>query len=57
MIYVTEMRKYKSKVCFVESSFGQKVWSIFARTQCLVASPFLWQLKCMGTIQIFINPH
>jgi hypothetical protein len=23
------MRKNKSKVCFVESSFGQKVWSTF----------------------------
>jgi hypothetical protein len=27
--YVTEMRKNKTKVCFVESSFGQKVRSTF----------------------------
>jgi hypothetical protein len=34
------MRKNKSKVCFVESSFGQKVWSTFPIAQYLIASPY-----------------
>jgi hypothetical protein len=35
---VTEMRKNKSKVCFVESSFGQKVRSTFPVAQYCIAS-------------------
>ena len=34
------MRKNKSKVRFVESSFGQKVWSTFPIAQYHIASPF-----------------
>ena len=34
------MRKNKSKVCFVESSFGQKVRSTFPLAQYRIASPF-----------------
>jgi hypothetical protein len=34
------MRKNKSKVCFVESSFGQKVWSTFPVAQYRIASPY-----------------
>jgi hypothetical protein len=34
------MRKNKSKVCFVESSFGQKVWSTFPIAQYRIASPY-----------------
>ena len=34
------MRKNKSKVCFVESSFRQKVWSTFPVAQYRIASPF-----------------
>ena len=34
------MRKNKSKACFVESSFGQKVWSTFPVAQYRIASPF-----------------
>jgi hypothetical protein len=30
----------KSKVCFVESSFGQKVWSTFPVAQYRIASPY-----------------
>jgi hypothetical protein len=32
--------KNKSKVRFVESSFGQKVWSTFPIAQYRIASPF-----------------
>ena len=38
--YVTEMRNNKSKVCFLESSFGQKVWSTFPEAQYRIASPY-----------------
>jgi hypothetical protein len=38
--YVKEMRKNKSKVCFVESSFGQKVLSTFPVAQYRIASPY-----------------
>jgi hypothetical protein len=34
------MRNNKSKVCFLESSFGQKVWSTFPVAQYRIASPF-----------------
>ena len=34
------MRKNKSKVRFVESSFGQKVWSTFPVAQYRIVSPF-----------------
>jgi hypothetical protein len=34
------MRKNKSKVCFVESSFGQKVRSTFPVAQYRIASPY-----------------
>jgi hypothetical protein len=34
------MRKNKSKVCFVESSFGQKVLSKFPVAQYRIASPY-----------------
>jgi hypothetical protein len=34
------MRKNKSKVRFVESSFGQKVWSTFSVAQYRIASPY-----------------
>ena len=34
------MRKNISKDHFVESSFGQKVWSIFPVTQYRIASPY-----------------
>ena len=34
------MRKNQSKVRFVESSFGQKVWSTFPVAQYRIASPF-----------------
>jgi hypothetical protein len=34
------MRKNKSKVRFVESSFGQKVWSTFPVAQYRIASPY-----------------
>jgi hypothetical protein len=34
------MRKNKSKVCFVESSFGQKVLSTFPVAQYRIASPY-----------------
>ena len=34
------MRKNQLKVCFVESSFGQKVWSTFPVAQYRIASPF-----------------
>jgi hypothetical protein len=34
------MRKNKLKVCFVESSFRQKVWSTFPVAQYRIASPF-----------------
>ena len=34
------MRKNKSKVRFVESSFGQKVWSTFPIAQYRIASPY-----------------
>jgi hypothetical protein len=37
--YVTEMRNNKSKICFVESSFGQKVQSTFPVAQYCIASP------------------
>jgi hypothetical protein len=33
-------KKNKSKVCFVESSFGQKVRSTFLVAQYRIASPF-----------------
>jgi hypothetical protein len=42
--YVTEMRKNKSKVCFVESSFGQKVWSTFP-----IAEVALWRLTSLSS--------
>ena len=32
-------KKNKSKVCFVESSFGQKVWSTFPIAQYRIAPP------------------
>jgi hypothetical protein len=32
------MREKKSKVCFVESSFGQQVWSTFTIAQYRIAS-------------------
>jgi hypothetical protein len=38
--YVTEMRKNKSKVRLVGSSFGQKGWSTFPVEQYRIASPF-----------------
>jgi hypothetical protein len=38
--YVTEMRKNKSKVRFVESSFRQKVRSTFPVAQYCIESPF-----------------
>jgi hypothetical protein len=40
--YVTEMRKKKSKVRFVESSFGQKIWSAFSIAHSIfhIASPY-----------------
>ena len=34
------MRKNKSKVCFVESSFAQKVWSTLPVAQYRIASPY-----------------
>jgi hypothetical protein len=34
------MRKNKSKVRFVESSFGQKVWSTFPVAQYRIVSHF-----------------
>ena len=34
------MRKNKSKVRFVESSFGQKGWSTFPVAQYRIATPF-----------------
>jgi hypothetical protein len=34
------MRKNKSKFRFVESSFGQKVWSTFPVAQYRIASPY-----------------
>jgi hypothetical protein len=34
------MRKNKSKVCFVEYRFAQKVWSTFPMAQYRIASPF-----------------
>jgi hypothetical protein len=34
------MRKNKLKVHFVESSFGQKVWSTFPVAQYRIVSPF-----------------
>jgi hypothetical protein len=34
------MRKNKSKVHFVESSFRQKVWSTFPVAQYRIASPY-----------------
>jgi hypothetical protein len=34
------MRKNKSKVRFVESSFRQKVWSTFPVPQYRIASPY-----------------
>ena len=34
------MRKNKSKVCFVESSFGQKVRSTFPVAQYRIVSPY-----------------
>jgi hypothetical protein len=34
------MRKNQLKVCFVESSFGQKVWSTFPVAQYRIASSF-----------------
>ena len=34
------MRKNKSKVRFVESSIGQKVWSTFPVAQYCIASPY-----------------
>jgi hypothetical protein len=33
-------KKNKSKVCFVENSFGQKVWSTFPVAQYCIAPPF-----------------
>jgi len=47
MIYVTEMRKKLIKICFVESSFGQKVRSTFPIAQCRVATPFQWCHCCL----------
>jgi hypothetical protein len=44
------MRKNKSKVRFVESSFGQKVWSTFPIAQYRIASPFQ-----NGAIVLFTN--
>ena len=38
--YVTELKKNKLKVCFVESSFGQEVGSTFPVAQYCLASPF-----------------
>ena len=40
MILCHRNEKKKSKVCFVESSFGQKVWSTFPIAQYRIASPF-----------------
>jgi hypothetical protein len=42
----------KSKVCVVESSFGQKVWSTFPIAQSQIASPFRWQWRhcCLNEI-------
>jgi hypothetical protein len=34
------MRKNKSKVCYVESSFGQKGWSTFPVAHYRIATPF-----------------
>ena len=42
--------KKKSKLCFVESSFRQKVWSVFPIAQCRVA-PLL-----LNEIKILFNP-
>jgi len=39
--------KNKSKLCFVKSSFRQKVWSRFPITQCLIVSPFQWRSPCL----------
>ena len=40
MILCHRNEKKKSKVCFVESSFGQKVRSTFPIAQYRIASPF-----------------
>jgi len=57
MIYVTEMRKKLIKICFVESSFGQKVRSTFPIAQCRVATPFQWCHCCLllNEIKVFFN--
>ena len=49
--------KKKSKVCFVESSFGQKVWSTFPIAQSRIASPFQWHHCCLllTEIKVWIN--
>ena len=39
--------KIKSKLRYVESSFGQKVWSTFPIAQCRVASPLKWRQSCL----------
>ena len=57
------MRKNKSKVRFVESSFGQKVWSTFPIAQYHIASPFqslaplLFVYKKQIQIVLFLVGH
>jgi hypothetical protein len=38
--FMSEMRKNKSKIHFVESSFGQKVFSTFPIAQYCITSPY-----------------
>ena len=40
ILYHRNERKNKSKVCFVQSSFGQKVWATFPIAQYRIASPY-----------------
>jgi hypothetical protein len=47
------MRKNKLKVCFVESSFGQKVWSTFPVAQYCIASTFQNGTKMLFVIGVF----
>jgi hypothetical protein len=56
------MRKYESKVCFVESSFAQKVRSTFSVAQYCIASltkmvPLLFVYEKQIQIVLFYAGH
>jgi hypothetical protein len=55
------MRKNQLKVCFVESSFGQKVWSTFPVAQYRIASPYqngtIVVYEKQIQIVLYVNTH